>query len=268
MLTVIGAARGAHARERLAVIILADGDSNLSDNLTEIAISKLAEARNREFVGLHELRSRLSDIDVVSSSGLAECLIQTECLRWVGITAGVERAVLGNVRRADDRWELTLELTNFHNARADARIVRSDLGGEQQLILAVQQGVTELFTAQAIQNPSLPAAVRTNTIPRYAEPKAQSVVLPHATGSHPNDRTTPGFVPHVAYGGGALGVLAFSLAAATGIVATGAPSGVTRSAAQADLERRKGYARITNALLVSGGVISAVSAVTFVWYWH
>lgn len=59
-LWVLGAAGLAEARERLAVLIVVDGDPVLADNLTEVVISKVAEGRDRELVGLRELRGRLA----------------------------------------------------------------------------------------------------------------------------------------------------------------------------------------------------------------
>ena len=52
-------AGGSAARARLAVLLSADDDVALADNLTEVAISTLAARRDGDLVGTQELRGRL-----------------------------------------------------------------------------------------------------------------------------------------------------------------------------------------------------------------
>jgi len=104
-LAVATAARPADARERMAVFIaVADdigiGDADLSDNLAEIAIAKLAEGHDRDLVGSRELRGPLESI--VEPEGLVACLERPSCLSRVGQVAMVDRAVIGVVHRALD----------------------------------------------------------------------------------------------------------------------------------------------------------------------
>ena len=74
-------------------------------------------------------------------------------------------------------------------------------------------------------------------------------------------------LPYIAYGSAALAVVAFSTAAVTGMLARQHPSGTGRAEVQEDVQRQKDYAALTNGLLVTGGVLAGVSAVTFIVSW-
>src|SRR5690349_5992950 len=52
----------AAARERLAVLIAAERDPGLADNLTEVAIAAAAETPGSELVGRRELRGRVAEL--------------------------------------------------------------------------------------------------------------------------------------------------------------------------------------------------------------
>lgn len=60
-------------------------------------------------------------------------------------------------------------------------------------------------------------------------------------------------------------MISFAGGAIAGSIATAPPSGDTRKERQVDLERREGYVTAANVLFVSGGVLSAVAVVAFVW---
>src|SRR5688572_27021376 len=86
-LLVLSCTGSASARERLAVFFVVDTDPALGENLTEVTIAKLAEARDFEFVGMRELAARLSEIPKVRDEGLGPCLETPACLAEVGVRA-------------------------------------------------------------------------------------------------------------------------------------------------------------------------------------
>ena len=107
-----GEARAA-ARERMAVLILPDDERErgLADNLTEVAITRLAEISDRELVGIPELRRRL---ELVGGPPLtAGCLGQPACLNRIGVVAGVQRMVSGSVRSNGAGFLLALALNDI-----------------------------------------------------------------------------------------------------------------------------------------------------------
>ena len=79
---VLAAARPASARERLAVLVVAEQEPALADDLTEVVIADLAEHGDRELVGMRELRSRLGD--VLPAAGLGACVEDSGCLVRLG----------------------------------------------------------------------------------------------------------------------------------------------------------------------------------------
>lgn len=258
--------RLAVARERIAVLIVVKDDIALSDGLTEVAISKLADKRNREFVGLRELLDRFAAIEAVRTKGLDQCVIEPQCLQQVGALADLDRAVIGTLRRRAGAFEVHLELIDVPNQVRVAHFERAHVAGERELIAAVRDGVDELF-----QRPTPPLDTKASRATRAPLPNAPSragAVSAKEVAGPPLKPERPRYVPYVSYGAAALGLLAFSAAAVTGSIAVAQPRGSSRSDAQADLRRREGYAHATNGLLIAGGVTSAVSAVSFVWYFR
>src|SRR5262249_3731699 len=129
-------------RERLAVLIVCDGDPNLSENLTEVAISTLAEYRNYDLVGSHELRPPLGEI--LGGEGIASCLGHPACLAQIGAAAGATRAVIGDVRRTEDQFAVHVTLTETGTGRSEAESSRDVPMQMDRLIAAVQTAVSEL----------------------------------------------------------------------------------------------------------------------------
>jgi hypothetical protein len=252
--------RPADASTRLAVFVVAD-DAPLSDNLTEVAIARLAEKPGYELIGLRELADRLNELSTVKSEGLRACLAHPACLVEVGATAGVESAIVGDVRRDADHYALDLMLVDARSGTSTKRLPRASPLDLDHLISAVQSGVFEL-----VPDASAPAT-----------PSAREESPPSATPSthrrtdqapRPKDVERTSLVPYIAYGSAALAVVAFSAAAVTGALATESPPpGSSRAEVQADLEKRKGYATTSNALLVTGGVLATTAVVTFVVPW-
>jgi hypothetical protein len=274
------ACRTAAARERLAVIVVVDHDARLADNLTEVIIAKVAEKPGYELVGTSELRARL--VRVVKGGDLGECLSRPDCLSEVGIAAGVTRAVVGNVHRESQTFELSLALTDTKSAAQEAEVSRSVSLDVAALIAAVQWGVDELFEhvhehglEQSTAKPNGHAPAAEERAPALSHLGQESPETPPPASSpewfrygkpNPAEAKVSG-APYVGYAVAALAVASLTGAAITGAVATGTPVGNTRSEAQRDLERRKDFAIAANGLWVAGGVLGALSAIAFVWKW-
>ena len=274
-LAIATAARPAAARERMAVFIVVGddvgiGDGDLSDNLAEIAIAKLAEGHDRDLVGTRELRDRLPPI--VGPEGLAACLERASCLQRVGEVAMVDRAVIGDVRRQGETLRLSLALTDTRTQAREAEVSRVAAAELGPLIVAVREGVTALLAARAVKAPIAPAlaaAVDRGAAPARQPEVARSVGSPAgaSAAAAPGGRNTrsTGVPPFVTYGSAGLAVISFSAAAVTGVVAGEAPVGATRASRQDDLNRRVHEAGVANALLISGVVFAAIAVASYLW---
>jgi len=254
-------AHPAAATTRLAVFILAD-DAPLSDNLTEVAISRLAEKRGYELLGLRELEARLHEISKVKSEGLRVCLAAPACISEVGATTGVERLVIGDVRHEGDHFRVDLALVDGKTGAPEARLSR-EAADLDQLISAVQSGVFELVPDADVD--AGPASVPRAQSPPPARPAASPRPVDTPEREKKQARS---FMPYIAYGTAALAVVAFSAAAVTGTLSTARPTGNGRAEVQEDLERRKDYASLANGLFVTGGVLAGASAVAFIVPWE
>ena len=255
--------RWAGASTRLAVFVVAD-DTPLSDNLTEVAIAKLAEKPGYELLGLRELADRLNELSVVKSDGLRACLALPACLVEVGALTGVESAVVGNVRRDDDHYSLDLALVDAKSGTPAKRLSRESPLDLEHLISAVQVGVSELVPEAPVDLALTASSARVESSPSPAGTQWRADETPR----HEQREESPSVWPYVAYGSAALAVVAFSAAAVTGALATEPPpAGASRAEVQADLEKRKDYETASNALLVTGGVLTAGAIVTFAVTW-
>src|SRR3954464_15019254 len=92
--SLAAAAGPARAAERLAVVIIVEGEAATSDSLTEIAIAHLAESRSA-LVGLRELRGRLPA--PADGRTFEACLAGGGCLAELGSAAGAQRALIGTL---------------------------------------------------------------------------------------------------------------------------------------------------------------------------
>jgi hypothetical protein len=252
---LLAVAPRATASSRLAVFILAD-EALLSNDLSEVAIASLAEKPGYELLGLRELEGRLSELETVKSEGLRACLALPACLSEVGAMAGVERAVVGDVRREPDHFHLDLTLFDGKTGAPMARHSHETALDLDALIAAVQRGVFELVPEAPVAHVESPPA------PRPSDSRAEDKPLPHE--KKPHQRSV---VPYFAYGTAALAVVAFSAAAVTGTIGAAHPVGATRAEVQQDVERRQGYASLANGLLVTGGVLASASVVCFIVPW-
>lgn len=238
--------------ERLAVLIVADDDAQLSDNLTEVAISKLAERRDHRLVGWRELHDRLPEI--FHGHGVADCLDQPRCLASIGAAARADSALIGDVRRQVDRFIVRLVLLNTNTGVHDAEFSESAPGDIANLIAVVRRGASVVSTPKpatlALQPARAQAVLHTEPSPGPAMVSVQ----------HPAPHRTRWTAP-LAYAAGGVAVVTLSAAVVTGSLATAQPSGATRAEAQSDLDRRNRYAEIANGLYVAGGVLAVTAAI-------
>jgi hypothetical protein len=263
-LLVLSRTGSASARERLAVFFVVDADPALGENLTEVTIAKLAEARDFEFVGMRELDARLSQIPKVRDEGLGPCLETPACLAEVGVRASAGRAVIGTVRREGANFELELALVHTKSALREKRKHTQVPADLPLLIEAVQTAAIELI------RPTEPPALEGPSTPEPAlrpEPHATAPSSPGPLRTAPADRAPKptSWKTYAGFGAAGLAIVAFSAAVITGGIATEPPTGATRKQAQDDLERKKGYAAAANVAFVAGGAFSAAAVVTLVW---
>jgi hypothetical protein len=286
--------------EAIGMIIIptVEKDAALADNLTEVAMARIAETPGRTLAGAIELRRRA---DVEGGRNVSACLEQPACLGRVGVSLGVSRLVTGAVRSDDHRFFLSLNLTDLSTSRVQARFFRQVDGNVADLIRAVQDGVDELLNPKRapgrLRVLSQPEGARVTVDDNYlgTTPLVSGEIVP---GPHrvrvemerrfpwkslvevspgrsvelalgPNDlRPRRTWAPYVAYGGGVGAALSLSSGAIFGTLAEVTPSGTTRDEAQMDLGRRRTYGRIGTSLLVSGAVLAAVSALVFCTHWR
>jgi hypothetical protein len=263
VLAVVARSGAATGRERLGVLISVDGDRLLADNLTEVAIARLAEKRRYELVGARELERRLSQAGHREDWGT--CLARPACVSRVCAIAEMQRAVVGSVRRIHDTrlegdtFHLELALVRADDTERRSEIARDVPAAVPRLIAAVQDGLDELFSPSAAVAP-VPSAT---PVPIRSPAAEQSQTL-HSLPPRPGAGTSP--AAYLGYGAGALAAVAFSAAVVTGSLAEAAPMGSTRAEMQQDLERRNDFAAAANGLYVAGALLSTAAIATLVWY--
>jgi hypothetical protein len=272
---VLATARTAAANDRLAVLVVVAGEPDLSDNLTEVAISRLARRGDRLLVGLREVRESLGDI--LDGSGIGGCVEQPACLARVGAATRAESALIGDVRRETGQFAVRLSLVNTRTAVREAKFDATVPADTPQLIAAIRTGVASLFepevatpVAAGTGGPADPApgprpqprlplpADRDSTMP------APSLLLPRE--EKPARRS--GWLTTAAYGAGGLAVVALSAALVIGRDATAAPIGANRPEAERDLERREHDADIANGLYVAAGALAIAACAALLWRWR
>jgi hypothetical protein len=251
--TLLSSAAQAAAQERTAVLIMVPGDTELSDNLTDVAISALASLRRQEFVGSRELRAR-------ASKDLAICVADQECIFELCGLAGAGRAVVGSIDRHDDRAVLTVSVGDPKQAKHDAVVSRETSFSVDDLILAVQNIMPTVVQRLEAMVPGTPETTPSRvTLVQNAVPQTAANLVAEPTARHERLRRS------AAYTSAALAVVAFSAAAVAGSLARATPVGAMRAEAQRDLRQREAYATLTNYLLIGGTLLATTAVFTFVW---
>jgi hypothetical protein len=255
LLALTATAHAADVNDRLAVLVLAEGDPELSDNLTEVAISKLAQRRDRRLIGVRELREQLAEI--LDGQGMAGCLARPDCLARIGAAALVETALLGDVRKGADHFEVRLVLVDTRTARHDAEFSESVPAEMGQLIAVIGRGVTALY---APKKPNLQPP---------APPGSPAGLLQSDAGVHAETPPRRGtWATPYGFAAGGIAVASVSAAVVAGAYAGGSPVGNSRAQIETDLERRERYASLANGLALLGGVLAISAIAAFAWHWH
>jgi hypothetical protein len=277
----VGIARPAAANQRMAVLIWADGDPELGDNLNELVISTLAKTSKRELVGLREIRKRLHESERFARGGLAACVEDRPCLAWVGDVAGANSAVVGLVRRSDEKFSIELALVDLKTGVRQVEVSETSALEIAQLITTLQSGIVSLFGADSkstkpssVELPPQASKAETRSLPILPAltPAPRAAPRREPGGANlraPTDRSSQASQPTktvIAYAIAAAAVVAFSTAGVTGsIAASGTPHGATRAEAQADLERRQDFASATNGFLIGGAALTVFAGATYLW---
>jgi hypothetical protein len=290
----------ARAAEAIGVIIVAtaEDDRALADNLTEVAMARIAETPGRTLVGTAELRRRLG---AESGTDVTACLERQPCLARVTASLGVNRLISGVVRAEPARFFLSLNLTDVTPGRQRPPFFRQVNGPLAELIRAAQLGVDDLLdprrapgllrvssrpegvwvtvddlllgTTPIVSEALAPGAHRVRVEADRRFPWRSVIELPPGgqIDLRLNERDLPPrrmWVPYVAYGSAGAAVLCAGTGVAFGILARMPPAGETREQAQMDFRRRTAYGRLGTGLLISGAVLGAVSAVVSWRYWQ
>jgi hypothetical protein len=261
-------------------------DAALADNLTEVAIARVAEARHGTLAGNSEFRRRLG----MEPAQARTCLDDIACLGRVGVALGVRRAVTGSVRAEADKYLVNLTLTDIESGKTVARFFRLVRGGLQDLMAATQEGVDDLFRKR-----EEPGRVRVESIPDGARVLVDEMYVgttpvisgPLVGGEHlirldregyfpwkttvkvlPGDelqirvaerelerrRAWPGYLAST---GVIAGLAAGTVGVTLGRLSQIEPSAGSRRTLQDDLEHRKDFARGANVAFVAGGALLA-----------
>lgn len=270
----LAATRAAAASDRLAVLVVVAGDPDLSDNLTEVAISRLAQRRDSLLVGLREVRDSLADI--LADPGIGACVEQPPCLARLGAATRAESALIGDVRRETGQFVVRLSLVNTRTGARESEFDATVPADMKPLIAAIRTGVASLFEPKAElsvtgraaepsslateqpQAPPLPVGLRENPLP------------PPPSLVQARDEKPPQgrWLTAAGYGAGAGAIVALSAAVVIGNAATGTPTGATRPEALRDLQHHETEATIANTLFIVGGALAVAAIATFVWRWR
>ena len=253
---MLPAATVAAAADRTAVFIASGtgADAALGDNLSEVAIAKLAEQSPGEWVGTRELRRWLDKSGETGS--VPACISRASCLRRLGAGLGVSKLISGRVLADHDQFTIALTLLDVHSGLVEATSTKRARGDLDQVIRGVQDAVTDLLKPK-LPMPRLelsvagqPAAVATGE--RFGETEGAG-------------RPEPRWPFYLGLGGAAATVLSLSAAGLFGVLASEEPTGATRADQQRDLAVRDAYAGAANMLLIVGGTLGAASIALFTW---
>jgi hypothetical protein len=282
----------------VAVLVLgaSDKDAELADNVTEVAISRVAQRGGTEIAGKEELRARLG---VENDQRAQVCLDDIACLGRAAVSLGVRRIVAGSVGMRGKQYLFSLTLDDVETGKVDGRVFRLVEGGVEDLIRAVQEGTDELFRPRVepgkIQVETNPAGARvsidnaylgvtplisgtllagkhnvrveaTNRFPwtsRVEVRPGQELQIKLKPDNLPERRTWP---PRVAYGTAALAAVSFAAGGFLGVLSQLQPNGATRADAQEDFRQKQDFATAANVSFGVGAALSVVSLAYFIIY--
>jgi hypothetical protein len=293
------AAAPARAADRVAVLILPESGTEpaLADNLTEIAIARIAERQRVQLAGTVEFRQQLG---LVGEQRALVCLTDIACLGRVGVALGVRRVMTGTVRAQDDgAFLIHMSLTDIESGRVESRFFRLVQNGMEALLKATQEGTDDLFRPR-----EEPGRVRVESDPERARvtiddmfvgntPVMAGTLLPgrHTVRVEKENRfpwttvvdvrpasdlqikVTPENMPrrrlwpgYVGFGGVGLAAGAVVLGSVLGAMSQDEPTSGSRRALQDDFNRRKGLVRDANLLFAAGAAIGVASLAVLIGY--
>jgi hypothetical protein len=269
LMVALAAARAAAASDRLAVLVVVEGDPDLSDNLTEVAISRLAKRRDNLLVGLREVRDSIADI--LAEPGIGACAEQPPCLVRLGDATRADSALLGDVRREADQFVVRLSLMNTRTAVREAEFATTVPADMKPLIAAIRTGVASLFEPRTA-NP-LPSGIVADSTPATAPlpppPLSSGTQSPPSLVMPREEKPARGrWLTAVGYGAGGGAIVVLSAAIVIGKEATGTPTGATRQETLRDLQHREQDATIANGLLIVGSALAVAACAALLWRWR
>lgn len=245
------------ASDRTAVFIAcgAGTDAALGDNLSEVAIAKLAERSSGERVGTHELRRW------VAKNGNAEsvpaCVSRAPCMRRLGAELGVRKIISGSVLADGGEFTVALTLVDADSGAVDATSTRTVSGELEEVIRVVQDAVVELLLPR--RTPPQLALDTPPAMPSVVLMRERSADVGAAPAAH------RGWPFYAGLGAAAAGVLSLSGAGVFAVLAAEDPTGANRAEVQRDLETREAYRGTANTLWLVGGVLAATAIAMFIW---
>jgi len=269
----LAATRAAAAGDRLAVLVVVEGDPELSDNLTEVALSKLAQRRDSLLVGLREVRDSLADI--LDKPGLGACAEQPPCLARLRAATRAESALIGDIRRETGQFVVRLSLVNTRTAVREADFNATAPADMKELIAAIRTGVVSLFEPKV--TPPVVASGAELSHPTGEQPRPpplppglrDSAASPPSLARSREEKPARGrWLSAGGYGAGGAAVVALSAAVVIGYEATGTPTGANRPETLHDLERREHDATLANSLYIVGGALAIAACAAFLWRWR
>ena len=235
LLCVMAGSRAASARDRLAVVVVADGDEELGDSLTEVAISSLAERGDHELVGARELRVRLAELPAAPK--LEACIVQPACLARLAQRRG--RAARRDRRGSQERdgFRARARARRHRQRREGRQLVAGGSGGCGVARFGGRDGVGDLFGAK-VSAPNAAVSPATLALDATSPAAGPAALRLDAQPGNADDGDKRG-AARAGYLGAtalALAVVAFSAAAVTGNAAEAPLLGGTRAEMQEDLE--------------------------------
>jgi hypothetical protein len=246
-------------RTAVLIVSVAPEDTELAENITEVAISELADRGRGELVGTPELRRFLERSE--TQPDVIGCARDGACLRRIAQALAVDKFVTGTLHRDEDGFLLELSVVDPASGVVERRLERATKGlAVESLVRAVQEGLEALFA------PAPLPALRPLRDQSPASSQDATIILQRRNVEDAPPRRR--WAPHVAYGSAGAALLSFAAAGIFGTLANADPSGSTRATAQRDLELRERYATTANRLLIAGSVLGAVSAAAFVLLWR
>jgi hypothetical protein len=289
----------ARAADRVAVLILPEPgtEPSLADNVTEVALARIAERQNLDLVGTVELRRRLQ---MEGQRPTRACLDKRACLGRVAVALGVARVVGGSVRAyADGRFLIHMTLTDVASGRVSGRFFRLVQSGVDQLIAAAQEGADDLFRVQ-----EEPGRIRVESDPPRARVTIDELFVgttpvisgtlvpgPHQVRVEKENRfpwhgsdtvkpateleikLTPRDLPerrtwpsYLVVGGLGASAVSIGLASVLGAMSQVEPDTTERGKVQQDLARRQRLATTANVVFGCGAALAALSATVFYVY--